>query len=79
MRVIGLPTKWDEDKGLLPVDIQDVDIHGTTAEELEELASFFASAAKQFREPGFADTSTELKDSKPNPKTGICFTVYSGE
>jgi hypothetical protein len=72
MRLIGWPTNWSPDEGLLPVEIQDVDVHASV-EELKQLAALFSAAAA-------AATGSELSDdfgdSKPNAETGIGVTVH---
>lgn len=74
MRIIALPTKWNEGDGLQPIDVQDIDVIATPA-ELETLADFFVCAAKTLQESGPADASKEFSDSKPNPQTGIWINV----
>lgn len=32
MRIVGWPSVWKEEEGLLPVDVQDIDIHLSTEE-----------------------------------------------
>jgi hypothetical protein len=72
MRLVGWPTEWNPEEGLLPVEIQDVNFYAS-AEELKQLASLFLAAAAQA--DGSA-VSNEFSDSKPNPKTGIGVTIH---
>ena len=72
MRLVGWPTKWDPEEGLLPVEIQDVDIHASV-EELKQLAALFSAAATK---ASGSELSDDFGDSKPDPKTGIGFTVH---
>ncbi len=44
MRLVGWPTGYSEEEGLLPIDLQDIDFHGTP-EELRALADFLKRAA----------------------------------
>ena len=78
MRLTGWPTNWNREEGLLPVDIQDVDIHGTP-EELRVLAEFLvraADAASRARAEGREyRNGLDFPDEKPNPATPICIEV----
>jgi hypothetical protein len=74
VRIIALPTVWDEAEGLLPIDVQDIDLI-VSPEELDSLADFFARAARTFRETGMTDASMDFGDSKLNPQTGIWINV----
>lgn len=78
MRLVGWPTKYSEEEGLLPIDLQDVDFHGTP-EELRALAEFLEKAADKLAEAEKAkqdlNVGIDFGDSKPNPKTGIWVNV----
>ena len=45
MRIVGWPTVWKEEEGLLPVEVQDIDIHLNT-EELTQLVTYLIAASK---------------------------------
>lgn len=79
MRLVSWPSAWDKDKGLLPIEAQEIDFHAT-AEELQALAQFFTEAAEQATQS--PSTSFEkfidLKDSKIIETTPICVTVHHG-
>jgi len=75
MRLVGLPTEWNPDEGLIPVDVQDVDIHATT-EELQRLADFFGAAAASAATADSSKFSLEFADSKPDAQTGIWVTLH---
>ncbi len=75
MRLVGLPTEWNPDEGLIPIDVQDVDIHATP-EELQRLADFFSAAATSAATSNSSEFSLEFSDSKPNAKTGSLVIVH---
>ncbi len=78
MRLSGYPSSWTPEEGLVPVDVQDIDVHASP-EELRALSKFFAEAAiamelalsekRDFRR------SIDFPDDKPNPQTPICVDV----
>ncbi len=68
MRLICLPSSWNAQEGLIPVELQDIDIHATKA-ELRALITFLASVAEQ------AKISIDFGDSKPDAQTGIWINV----
>ena len=72
MRLVGLPNSWNPDEGLIPLDLQDIDIHATR-DELRVLANFFAAASQLAND---AENSISFGDSKPNAQTGIWFNVH---
>ncbi|WP_435442536.1 hypothetical protein [Variovorax sp. GB4P3] len=74
MRIVALPTAWNKEEGLVPMDAQDIDLYAT-ATELDALAGFFACAAKALRETGRCDVSLDFADSKPDAQTGILVTI----
>jgi hypothetical protein len=78
MRLTGWPTKWNREEGLLAVDMQDVDIHGTP-EELRALADFLVRAAGEAArardERREYRSAVDFPDDKPNPQTPICVEV----
>ena len=74
MRIVATPTVWNEADGLIPIDVQDIDIVAT-AGELDALAGFFADAARRLRETGRSNASMDFSDSKPNAQTGIWVSV----
>ena len=74
MRIVALPTKWNEAEGLVPIDAQDIDVYAT-ATELDALAGLIARAAQTMRETGRCDVSLDFGDSKPNAQTGIWVTI----
>ncbi|MBD3652761.1 hypothetical protein [Kangiella sp.] len=76
MELIGYPTEFNEDEGLIPIDIQDLQIKATS-EELNKLANFLIECSNQIERNTFDDESIELIDSKPNPKTGIWVQVLA--
>lgn len=75
MRLVGLPTEWKLEEGLLPLDVQDVDIHATP-DELQRLADFFGAAAASAATAESSELSLEFADSKPDAQTGIWVTVH---
>lgn len=76
MELIGYPTEFNEDEGLIPIDIQDLQIKATS-EELNKLANFLIECSNQIKRNTFDDESIELIDSKSNAKTGIWIQVLA--
>ena len=76
MKIIGYPTEWNEEEGLLPIEIQDIQIYANE-KELKQIAALFDQSAKEYKINN--KQSLELKDSKTNPKTGINIMVVSSE
>ncbi|HEY9031297.1 MAG TPA: hypothetical protein VIM93_08040 [Kangiella sp.] len=76
MELIGYPTEFNEEEGLVPIDIQDLQIKASP-KELNQLAAFLIKCSKQLERNTFDDESIELIDSKPNPKTGIWIQVLA--
>lgn len=78
MELTGYPAESNEEEGLVPIDIQDLQIKASP-KELNQLAQFLIECSKKIDQNTFDDESIELKDSKPNPKTGIWIQVLSDE
>ena len=74
MRITVLPSYWEPEKGITPIDAQDVDFQ-LSIDELEALAAFMLRTAKTWRELGVIEASTEFGDSKPDAQTGIWVTL----
>ncbi len=78
MRVTGYATNWNADEGLMPIDIQDLIIEGTS-DELKALSAFVARAAEAAQESRAGNAefreTIDFPDDKPDPKTPICITV----
>ena len=70
MRINGYPTEWNEEEGLLPIELQDV-VFSANAEELRKLAAFFKEIASEAESPKEVRQSIVFGDSKPNPKKVI--------
>ncbi|MCW8857451.1 MAG: hypothetical protein OQJ95_08820 [Kangiella sp.] len=76
MELIGYPAEFNEEEGLVPIDIQDLQIKASP-KELNRLAQFLIECSKQIELNTFDNESIELIDSKPNPKTGIWVQVLA--
>ena len=71
-----MATVWKEAEGLLPVEVQDIDIHLST-EELTRLTTFLIIAASKNASHSIPqELSIDFADSKENPKTGITVTFH---
>ncbi len=80
MRLSGYPSSWSPEEGLVPVDVQDIDVYASP-EELRSLSKFFAEAANAM-ELALAEKrdfrrSIDFRDDKPNPQTPICVDVVA--
>ena len=82
MRVTGWPSYWNESEGLLPVDLQDVDIRGTPS-ELRSLAQFLVNAADELevaqRDHASYRSAVDFADDKAGAQTPIVFEVIDDE
>ena len=76
MRLVGWPEKWNEEEGLLPVYLTDIDFHASP-ENLRALARFFESAAEEVEKAMREQTAAriEIDFPNPNPRAGIPLTV----
>lgn len=78
MRLIGWPTLFDKEQGLLPIDLQDVDVVATS-EELRVLAKFLEQAADKISQTKQGDVvksiGIDFSDSKENSQTAIWINV----
>lgn len=75
MRIVGWPSEWKEEEGLLPIEVQDIDLH-LSNEELAKLANFLLAASQSTTTSTPQELSIDFGDSKENPKTGISVTVH---
>lgn len=78
MRLVAWPSTWKEEEGLLPIDVQEIDLIGTP-DEIRSIAAFLVDAASQL-EASSADCDAfeigiDLGDSKPNPQTAVYVNV----
>lgn len=78
MRIYGYQSDWDEEKGVVPIDLQDVSFYAS-ADELQRLSELFKNAAMRARELKTIDLSANFDDSKPNAKTEIGISVHLGD
>lgn len=78
MRLVGWPANYDKDEGLQPLEIKDIDLHGT-AEELRVLSQFLEQAAFQLDQAKTSNQELNIgidfEDDKPNSETGIWVNV----
>jgi len=77
MRLTCYPTVWDEAKGLVPVEAQDLQITASP-NELRAFAKFLNESAAVLEVRPTSSQSETFEDSKPNPKTGISISVSTG-
>jgi len=77
MRLTCYPTEWDERKGLVPVEAQDLQITASPA-ELRELARFLAESAAFLEQRPNEQQYETFPDSKQNAKTSISVSVSTG-
>jgi hypothetical protein len=74
MRIIGWPEEPDEDGGILPVTIVDVDFQGTS-EELRAIGEFLLKAATDLEIAQASNlplhVSIDLRNSNPDAAVGI--------
>lgn len=78
MRLTGWATTYSADDGLLPTELQDLDLRASS-DELRKLARFLAQAADQL-DVAMANKSSlnlgiDFSDDKPNAQTGIWVNV----
>ena len=78
MELIGYPTDFDEKEGLLPINIQDLQLIASP-NELNKLARFLIECSEKIEKNTFDSESIELLESKQNPKTGIWIQVLPKE
>lgn len=80
MRISGYPSSWSPEEGLVPVDVQDIDVRASP-EELRILSKFFAESANAMElalsEKRDFRRSIDFRDDKPNPQTPICVDVVA--
>ena len=77
MRIYGYQSYWNEEEGVVPIDLQDVSFYAS-ADELQRLSELFKDAAVRARELETIDLSASFDDSKPNAQTEIGISVYLG-
>ncbi len=75
MRVLGYPTEWDAEEGLVPVSLADVQLHGS-AEEYEALSAYFLECAASIRSGRELSASHYLSNDDPASNTGLCFMAF---
>lgn len=76
MQLTGYPREFKEKEGLLPIEVQDLQISGSH-EELERLAKFLLECSNKMKIDSTVNDSIELIDSRPNAKTGVWIQVLS--
>ena len=77
MRMVAWPSSWKEDEGLLPVEVQEIDLMGTP-EEIRSISMFLAEAARLLEADADGkqfECGMDLGDSKSDAKTGIHINV----
>ncbi len=76
MELTGYKRDFSPGEGLLPIEIQDLQITANAA-ELEELAEFLHSCAKKLKKEKVVNESVQLPDSRPDPQTPVWLQVLS--
>jgi hypothetical protein len=78
MRILGWPEETDSDGAILPVNIVDVDFHGT-ADELRLIAHFLLKAATELDHAQAnnleLNIGIDLDNSNPDARVGIWVNV----
>jgi len=78
MRITGWPLHADSDSCILPVNLADVDFHGTP-QELRKIADFLLGAATQLEVATQSDVALnvgiDLDNSNPHPEVGLWVNV----
>jgi len=75
MKVLGYPTEWDAQQGLVPLGLSDVQLNGT-AEEYEALSAFFREYAENLRSGSKLSASHTLGNDDPAATTGVSFMAF---
>lgn len=76
MELTGYKREFSPSEGLLPIEIQDLQIIADEA-ELEALAEFFQSCAKKLKNEKVVNETVQLPDSRPDPQTPVWLQVLS--
>jgi hypothetical protein len=78
MRITGWPLHADNDGCILPVNLADVDFHGTP-QELRTIADFLLGAAAKLeiatQNDATLNVGIDLKNSNPHPEVGLWINV----
>jgi hypothetical protein len=78
MRIVGWPEVCDADGAIFPVDLMDVDFHGTP-QELREIAEFLFRAATELQSAEKRNLAlnigVDLANSNPHAEVGIWVNV----
>lgn len=78
MRITGWPLHADSDGATLPVNLADVDFHGTP-QELRTIANFLLGAAAKLEVATQSDVALnvgiDLDNSNPHPEVGLWVNV----
>jgi hypothetical protein len=78
MRFVGWPTKFNTEDGLVPIDVQDIDLYAS-ANEIRTLASFLMGAADQLEHAELKNeelnVGIDFGDSKSDAQTGIWINI----
>jgi hypothetical protein len=78
MRITGWPLHADSDGYILPVNLADVDFHGTP-QELRKVASFLLGAAAELEVATQSDVALnigiDLDNSNQHPEVGLWVNV----
>lgn len=78
MRLVGWPTNYKSEEELLPIDLQDVDLHASP-EELVALIAFLEKAVGELttakKEKLDLNVGVDFGDDKPGAETGIWLNV----
>jgi hypothetical protein len=78
MRITGWPLRADSEGCILPVNLADVDFHGTP-QELRKIAAFLLGAAAELEVATRSDVALnvgiDLDNSNPHPEVGLWVNV----
>ena len=78
MKLVGWPSYWKKEEGIIPLDIQEIDFQGSP-EELIEISNFLRVAADQLSvsidSQRDLDIDLQLSDSKDEVKLPISISV----
>ena len=78
MKLTGYKREFSPEEGLLPIEIQDLQITAD-AEELEALADFLLNCAKELKKHNVINEAINLPDSRPDPQTPVWIQVLTNQ
>jgi len=78
MRVLGYPTKWDEEAGLTAIGLSDLQLHGSP-EEFESPSAYLHECASCLRAGRELPASLNIGNHDTLAETGLSFMVFANK